>query len=233
MLKSVDELCRSLGCYSHNRKLSVLMQGCKYGCLFPQAVVMVLESNGEKTSKMVLQLLKSLAASSIITVDQMRRVCCHLVFKCFTAWCYFTICLCLRLFLIHFFFSFTGLWKNLHGHCWNQHWCPSCVLHTGALCGYEPQYGSHWCKVKRSLSLSVSALALSDTHLHLTSEGRSSFCDLSLVQRPEEIRQRGGRGCRQTWKLLRRPFYCMCHKRKKLLFYWRIFQDSRVQYFSF
>ncbi|XP_060938444.1 programmed cell death protein 4b [Limanda limanda] len=38
-----------------------------------EAVLMVLESKGEKTSKMVLQLLKSLSASSIITVDQMRR----------------------------------------------------------------------------------------------------------------------------------------------------------------
>lgn len=42
---------------------------------------MVLESKGEKTFKMVLQLLKALAASSIITVDQMRRVRCHLVFE--------------------------------------------------------------------------------------------------------------------------------------------------------
>ncbi|CAN9510101.1 unnamed protein product [Ophioblennius macclurei] len=38
-----------------------------------EAIVMVLESKGEKTSKMVLQLFKSLSASSIITVDQMRR----------------------------------------------------------------------------------------------------------------------------------------------------------------
>lgn len=38
-----------------------------------EAIVMVLESKGEKIFKMVLQLLKSLAASSIITVDQMRR----------------------------------------------------------------------------------------------------------------------------------------------------------------
>lgn len=38
-----------------------------------EAIVMVLESNGEKTFKMVLQLLKSLSVSSIITVDQMRR----------------------------------------------------------------------------------------------------------------------------------------------------------------
>lgn len=42
---------------------------------------MVLESKGEKTFKMVLQLLKSLSVSSIITVDQMRRVRCHLVFE--------------------------------------------------------------------------------------------------------------------------------------------------------
>ncbi|XP_047220885.1 programmed cell death protein 4b [Girardinichthys multiradiatus] len=38
-----------------------------------EAIVMVLESRGEKTFKMVLQLLKSLSLSSIITVDQMRR----------------------------------------------------------------------------------------------------------------------------------------------------------------
>uniref|UniRef100_A0AAX7V564 Programmed cell death protein 4 n=1 Tax=Astatotilapia calliptera TaxID=8154 RepID=A0AAX7V564_ASTCA len=38
-----------------------------------EAIVMVLESNGEKTFKMVLQLLKSLSVSSVITVDQMRR----------------------------------------------------------------------------------------------------------------------------------------------------------------
>ncbi|XP_015228162.1 PREDICTED: programmed cell death protein 4 [Cyprinodon variegatus] len=38
-----------------------------------EAVVMVLESRGEKTFKMVLQLLKSLSLSSIITMDQMRR----------------------------------------------------------------------------------------------------------------------------------------------------------------
>uniref|UniRef100_A0A7N6C488 Programmed cell death protein 4 n=1 Tax=Anabas testudineus TaxID=64144 RepID=A0A7N6C488_ANATE len=38
-----------------------------------EATVMVLESKGEKTFKMVLQLLKSLSVSSIITVDQMRR----------------------------------------------------------------------------------------------------------------------------------------------------------------
>ncbi|TMS23720.1 Programmed cell death protein 4 [Larimichthys crocea] len=38
-----------------------------------EAIVMVLESKGEKTFKMVLQLLKSLSASSVITVDQMRR----------------------------------------------------------------------------------------------------------------------------------------------------------------
>ncbi|MED6267301.1 Programmed cell death protein 4 [Characodon lateralis] len=38
-----------------------------------EAIVMVLESRGEKTFKMVLQLLKSLSLSSIITVDQMQR----------------------------------------------------------------------------------------------------------------------------------------------------------------
>lgn len=46
---------------------------------------MVLESNGEKTFKMVLQLLKSLSVSSVITVDQMRRVWCHLVCELCTA----------------------------------------------------------------------------------------------------------------------------------------------------
>lgn len=40
---------------------------------------MVLESKGEKTFKMVLQLLKSLSASSVITVDQIRRVRYHAV----------------------------------------------------------------------------------------------------------------------------------------------------------
>ncbi|KAK5926787.1 hypothetical protein CgunFtcFv8_022331 [Champsocephalus gunnari] len=38
-----------------------------------EAIVLVLESKGEKTLRMVLQLLKSLSASSVITVDQMRR----------------------------------------------------------------------------------------------------------------------------------------------------------------
>lgn len=38
-----------------------------------EAVVMVLESTGETTFKMVLQLLKFLWESSVITVDQMRR----------------------------------------------------------------------------------------------------------------------------------------------------------------
>lgn len=40
---------------------------------------MVLESKGEKMFKMVLQLLKSLSASSVITVDQIRRVQNHVV----------------------------------------------------------------------------------------------------------------------------------------------------------
>lgn len=35
---------------------------------------MALESKGDKTFNMVLQLLKSISASSVITVDQMRRV---------------------------------------------------------------------------------------------------------------------------------------------------------------
>lgn len=35
---------------------------------------MVLESTGEKTFKMMLDLLKSLWTSSVITLDQMRRV---------------------------------------------------------------------------------------------------------------------------------------------------------------
>jgi len=35
---------------------------------------MVLESKGEKTFKMVLQLLKCLWVSTVITVDQMKRV---------------------------------------------------------------------------------------------------------------------------------------------------------------
>jgi len=38
-----------------------------------EAIVMVLESKGEKTFKMVLQLLKFLWVSSVITVEQMRR----------------------------------------------------------------------------------------------------------------------------------------------------------------
>ncbi|KAI1887002.1 hypothetical protein AGOR_G00201560 [Albula goreensis] len=38
-----------------------------------EAIVMVLESKGDKTLKMVLQLLKFLWESSVITVDQMRR----------------------------------------------------------------------------------------------------------------------------------------------------------------
>lgn len=51
---------------------------------------MVLESKGEKTLKMILQLLKSLSVSSVITVDQMRRVRRHLVFELYTAHNYFT-----------------------------------------------------------------------------------------------------------------------------------------------
>lgn len=38
-----------------------------------EAVVMVLESKGERTLQMILQLLKSLCASTVITVDQLRR----------------------------------------------------------------------------------------------------------------------------------------------------------------
>ncbi|XP_065528311.1 programmed cell death protein 4 isoform X2 [Lathamus discolor] len=38
-----------------------------------EAIVMVLESTGEKTFKMILDLLKSLWKSSVITVDQMKR----------------------------------------------------------------------------------------------------------------------------------------------------------------
>ncbi|XP_037546243.1 programmed cell death protein 4b [Nematolebias whitei] len=38
-----------------------------------EAIVMVLESKGEKKLKLVLQLLKSLSMSSVITVDQMKR----------------------------------------------------------------------------------------------------------------------------------------------------------------
>ncbi|XP_061889194.1 programmed cell death protein 4b isoform X1 [Entelurus aequoreus] len=38
-----------------------------------EAIVMVLESKGEKTFNMLLQLLRSLSVSSIITVEQMRR----------------------------------------------------------------------------------------------------------------------------------------------------------------
>ncbi|KAM6347202.1 programmed cell death protein 4 isoform 2-T5 [Alca torda] len=38
-----------------------------------EAVVMVLESTGEKTFKMILDLLKSLWTSSVITMDQMKR----------------------------------------------------------------------------------------------------------------------------------------------------------------
>lgn len=45
---------------------------------------MVLESKGDKTFEMILQLLKSLSASSVITVDQIGRVRRRLVFgvKC-------------------------------------------------------------------------------------------------------------------------------------------------------
>lgn len=41
---------------------------------------MVLESKGDKTFEMILQLLKSLSASSVITMDQIGRVRFHLVF---------------------------------------------------------------------------------------------------------------------------------------------------------
>lgn len=48
--------------------------GSKCCWYFSQAIVMALESKGDKTFNMVLQLLKSISASSVITVDQMRRV---------------------------------------------------------------------------------------------------------------------------------------------------------------
>uniref|UniRef100_A0A9J8CRQ3 Programmed cell death protein 4 n=1 Tax=Cyprinus carpio carpio TaxID=630221 RepID=A0A9J8CRQ3_CYPCA len=38
-----------------------------------EAVIMVLESKGDRTLQMILQLLKSLCASTVITVDQLRR----------------------------------------------------------------------------------------------------------------------------------------------------------------
>lgn len=43
-------------------------------CVLLQAIVTVLESRGEKTFTMVLQLLQSLANSSVITADQISRV---------------------------------------------------------------------------------------------------------------------------------------------------------------
>lgn len=69
-----------------------------------QAIVMVLESKGEKTFKMVLQLLKSLATSSVITVDQIRRVRCPLVFERCTARVYslvFRVAFLYMLFPLH------------------------------------------------------------------------------------------------------------------------------------
>lgn len=44
---------------------------------------MVLESTGESTFKMILDLLKSLWKSSTITIDQMKRVCMTLFEVCF------------------------------------------------------------------------------------------------------------------------------------------------------
>lgn len=40
---------------------------------------MVLESKGDTTLQLILSLLKSLFDSSVITLDQMRRVRCHLL----------------------------------------------------------------------------------------------------------------------------------------------------------
>lgn len=40
---------------------------------------MVLESKGDRTLQIILQLLKSLCASTVITVDQLRRVWLHLL----------------------------------------------------------------------------------------------------------------------------------------------------------
>lgn len=45
---------------------------------------MVLESTGEKTFKMILDLLKSLWRSSVITMDQMKRV--SVAFREFWVW---------------------------------------------------------------------------------------------------------------------------------------------------
>lgn len=77
---------------------------------------MMLESKGEKTVKMVLQLLKSLSVSSVISLDQMRRVRRLLVFELCTAHHYFPkhqlICLLALenagLYTVSFF-SFIGL----------------------------------------------------------------------------------------------------------------------------
>lgn len=93
----------------------IIIHKCECFCCLSQAIVMVLESKGEKTFKMVLQLLKFLSASSIITVDQMRRVRCHLAFEgCIAQNCFTRMnkLICLLLFLVVsncVFVSFTGL----------------------------------------------------------------------------------------------------------------------------
>lgn len=52
---------------------------CFLSLVLSQAIVMVLESKGDTTLQMILKLLKSLFDSSVITLDQMRRVQCHLL----------------------------------------------------------------------------------------------------------------------------------------------------------
>lgn len=47
-----------------------------------QAVVMVLESNGETAVNMMVKLLKAFWETGLITIDQMNRVSAKLVLQC-------------------------------------------------------------------------------------------------------------------------------------------------------
>lgn len=171
-----------------------------------QAIVMVLESKGEKTFKMVLQLLKSLATSSVITVDQIRRVRCPLLFERCTASVYSLVFRVAFLFLLMLF----PLYRAMKEFTWTL---PTSTSTSLVLTSF---WSSLW---KRALILELSTWSWEivapvgkSTHtavLHATrTPGREHFswcvCSVSS-QRPEEICQRGRRRRRQSWKLLRSP----------------------------
>lgn len=53
---------------------------------------------------------------------------------------------------VYIIILFAGIRKSLHGHSWNQHRRPSCVLHLGAVCRQEFQCWLHLWKAEGSLS---------------------------------------------------------------------------------